>query len=265
MNTDREACTFREYQEQYGHTPVTELHNSLSVGLDGAMEPMQFMRILRAVDAQLFSGWSPLFDSCLDPTILRRCDALAQQMGALLQMSDKGKSVAIALSGCGTSGRMAYLLTVHLNKLLLAQGKIPIFHYLISGGDSAVLFSDELPEDDPTVGAEDIKRVISSAGRDAIMLIGITCGLSAPYVAGQLDYLMQLKKSDPAVSTHVRPQHIGVGVMGFNPVFLSRNAPIEKFEDKKSFLIVLRDLESLCNSGDKNCVILNPVVSNGVC
>lgn len=38
-------------------------------------------------------------------------------------------------------------------------------------------------------GARDLVDVTSNA--DHVMLVGITCGLSAPYVAGQIDYAMQ--------------------------------------------------------------------------
>ena len=38
------------------------------------------------------------------------------------------------------------------------------------------------------VGAEDLKAATQHA--DAVMLFGITCGLSAPYVAGQIDHGM---------------------------------------------------------------------------
>lgn len=38
------------------------------------------------------------------------------------------------------------------------------------------------------LGAEDMKVLTQHA--DAVMLFGITCGLSAPYVAGQIDHGM---------------------------------------------------------------------------
>lgn len=38
-------------------------------------------------------------------------------------------------------------------------------------------------------GAEDL--IGRTGGADHVMLMGITCGLSAPYVAGQIDYAMQ--------------------------------------------------------------------------
>lgn len=37
-------------------------------------------------------------------------------------------------------------------------------------------------------GANDLKTVTQTA--DTTMLFGITCGLSAPYIAGQIDYAM---------------------------------------------------------------------------
>jgi len=47
-------------------------------------------------------------------------------------------------------------------------------------------------------------------GKERVLFIGITCGLSAPYVAGQLDYCM----NNLDVFTPV--------LLGFNPITLSR-------------------------------------------
>lgn len=33
----------------------------------------------------------------------------------------------------------------------------------------------------------------ASSGVDHVMVVGVTCGLSAPYVAGQLDLAMKLQ------------------------------------------------------------------------
>ena len=49
-----------------------------------------------------------------------------------------------------------------------------------------------------------------TAGKRKVVYIGITCGLSAPYVAGQLDYCMD----NLDVFTPV--------VIGFNPTYLAR-------------------------------------------
>lgn len=64
---------------------------------------------------------------------------------------------------------------------------------------------DELPEDDPPrggcgsrylshptilhAGARELAEMTS--GADHVMLLGITCGFSAPYVAGQIDHALQ--------------------------------------------------------------------------
>jgi hypothetical protein len=243
------------YSERFGSTPVTELHNELSEDLDGTLSPARFLRVLRAADAQIFGGWGSL-PGCMDPPLTAAAAAVSARMHDLLLLSEQGKQVAIALTGCGTSGRVAYLLAVHLNRLLAARGQRPAFHYLISGGDSAVLFSDELPEDDPITGAADVQQLLCSHGADGILLVGVTCGLSAPYVAGQLDLLLRLKRQAS------RPAVVAIAVMGFNPVWLGRDAPIEKFEDRRSFRGVLRELQSLRAAGDTDCFILNPVVSN---
>ena len=41
---------------------------------------------------------------------------------------------------------------------------------------------------DPIAGAKDLQEITQDAGH--VILFGITCGLSAPYVAGQIDYAM---------------------------------------------------------------------------
>jgi len=49
-----------------------------------------------------------------------------------------------------------------------------------------------------------------TSGKDRVLYVGITCGLSAPYVAGQLDYCMDhLDRFLPVL-------------IGFNPVNAAR-------------------------------------------
>lgn len=76
------------------------------------------------------------------------------------------------------------------------------------------------------------------------MLFGITCGLSAPYVAGQIDLAMEQSNCLPVL-------------VGFNPVSLARDTKIEKWDKtcKETFL----ELEKLSQDSDK-AFILNPVV-----
>lgn len=155
------------------------------------------------------------------------------------------------MTGCGTSGRIAFQTARRYNRVLCAAGVRPLFHYLISGGDSALLLSDELPEDDPVEGARDLDRVVKEYGSDGTFLIGVTCGLSAPYVAGQLHYALQ-------DSTRT----VGAAVMGFNPVELSRDAAIEKAEGNWTFRDVARNVEkeSHVDNSTRRFAVLNPVI-----
>eukprot|EP00058_Branchiostoma_floridae_P024443 XP_002609933.1 hypothetical protein BRAFLDRAFT_124367 [Branchiostoma floridae] len=109
----------------------------------------------------------------------------------------------VVMSGCGTSGRMAFLAATTFNRLLIENGKQACCAYLIAGGDRALLTSQEAPEDDPLLGASELQQ--AAAGKKKVIYIGITCGLSAPYVAGQLDHCLQhLETFTPLL-------------MGFNP------------------------------------------------
>ncbi|KAL4235846.1 hypothetical protein ACF0H5_004235 [Mactra antiquata] len=83
-----------------------------------------------------------------------------------------------------------------------------------------------------------------SHGKDVVLFVGITCGLSAPYVAGQLEYCMD------------NPGFIPV-LVGFNPEHLARNINIEKWD--KTFLQVVNRLKTF-SSGSHHGYIINPVV-----
>jgi N-acetylmuramic acid 6-phosphate (MurNAc-6-P) etherase len=59
-------------------------------------------------------------------------------------MTDTANNI-IVISGCGTSGRMAYFVARAYNQVLRAQGRTECVKYLVSGGDPALLLSFELP------------------------------------------------------------------------------------------------------------------------
>lgn len=92
--------------------------------------------------------------------------------------------VGVVLSGCGTSGRLAFFVCRTFNYLCVTRGFHPFFHYLIAGGDKAIVAAQEAKEDDATGGREEY--IALSSGLQSVLLIGITCCLSAPYVGGML-------------------------------------------------------------------------------
>ncbi|XP_016346901.1 glucokinase regulatory protein [Sinocyclocheilus anshuiensis] len=97
--------------------------------------------------------------------------------------------------------------------MLKAQKQKQICSYIIAGGDRALLTSQEAPEDDPALGARTLDKIC--AGKKHVLFIGISCGMSAPFVAGQLDFC--LKHLD--VFTPV--------LLGFNPVHMARREPMQ--------------------------------------
>uniref|UniRef100_A0A671SSH6 SIS domain-containing protein n=1 Tax=Sinocyclocheilus anshuiensis TaxID=1608454 RepID=A0A671SSH6_9TELE len=130
----------------------------------------------------------------------------------VLSLQDPEESL-IVLSDCGTSGRIAYLLVTSFNEMLNAQKQKQICSYIIAGGDRALLTSQEAPEDDPALGARTLDKVC--AGKKRVLFIGISCGMSAPFVAGQHDFC--LKHLD--VFTPV--------LLGFNAVHMARSEPMQ--------------------------------------
>uniref|UniRef100_A0A8C2FK76 Glucokinase (hexokinase 4) regulator n=1 Tax=Cyprinus carpio TaxID=7962 RepID=A0A8C2FK76_CYPCA len=148
----------------------------------------------------------------------------------------------IVLSGCGTSGRIAFLLVTSFNEMVKAQKQKQICSYIIAGGDRAMLTSQEAPEDDPALGARMLDKIC--AGKKHVLLVGISCGMSAPFVAGQLDFC--LKHLD--VFTPV--------LLGFNPVHMARSEPMQDcsfhFKDVAERMIA--------EQRHKKAFVLNPVL-----
>ena len=187
--------------------PPTEAANELTDELD-SVDAIGFVRVLRGVDRQLFGGWRQ-HAGLLDAPFLKKADKAVAATAEVLRR-DKG---VVVLTGCGTSGRVAFLTARRYG----AQ-----FRYCCSGGDEALLLSDELPEDDPVSGASELAAAVR--GHPAAMLVGITCGLSAPYVAGQLDFALAhtLGEDDAGGGGDGGDgTRFATAVLGFNPVALA--------------------------------------------
>eukprot|EP00053_Salpingoeca_punica_P018428 m.180612 g.180612 ORF g.180612 m.180612 type:complete len:747 (-) comp17431_c1_seq1:1475-3715(-) len=212
--------------------PMSERPNETSTHIDRA-SGAEMMRILRCVDAHLFAGFCT-GPGLYDQDTLKRLDSLSEIAAQILQENASARVTGkrtIVFSGCGTSGRVAWLCARIFNRLLLSlqPGALPCFQYLLAGGDPSLVISNELPEDDPHLGARELMAV--TAGYDSVLYFGISCGLSAPYVAGQLHYAMQ----QPNFTTCL---------IGFNPVQLARAVPIENWNlTFRDVALALDDLE----------------------
>ena len=138
--------------------------------------------------------------------------------------------------GAGTSGRLAMFAARTFNRLAAQIGIEPCFHYLIAGGDPALIKAKEGSEDDPITAQKDLAAITDDT--DMVLYIGVSCGFSAPYIAGQLDYA-----SD-------RENFFSI-LIGFNPPELARKIKIENW-DKRFFDVV----EKIKNH--PHCITSNP-------
>lgn len=235
--------------------PFTEQSNELSSKLDGTLTAPEFLRTLRSCDSQVFGGYKGeynIYDSAI------ACNLVVQGCSAILRKRE-GRDFVV-MTGCGTSGRVAFLTSRRYSQLLAQVGLPSAFRYAIAAGDSAILLSDEVPEDDPIGGQHDLQVKLGDDCNTGY-LIGITCGLSAPYVAGQVAKALQCPEpiitSEGIVANDTRELKLGVALIGFNPGSLARNVPLPTLGNR-SFRDVVADLER-CGSSPFR-VLLNPIV-----
>ena len=118
------------------------------------------------------------------------------------------RNVGVVLSGSGTSGRLAYLCVRLWRAALPAQHRQSGLRYIIAGGDSALFTAREAVEDDCQAGVNTLLQACEGLSR--VVFIGITCGLSAPFVAAQLTHCMD------------HPERFTPVLLGFNPPSLAR-------------------------------------------
>jgi N-acetylmuramic acid 6-phosphate (MurNAc-6-P) etherase len=211
---------------------ITETPNPLSGDIDLAT-PLGIVRILRQADAQIFGGYLD-YPGLFDDETLWTLSDLARRAAQTIR-NPRGR---VVLSGAGTSGRLAMFAARVFNELLECRPTEEKFRYLIAGGDAALIQAQEGAEDDPHQAIADLESV--SAGADEVFFVGITCGFSAPYIAGQLEASMD------------KAGHFAV-LLGFNPVELARNIHIEGWP--RTFLDTARRVAAASNAA-----LLNPVI-----
>ena len=205
---------------------------------------------MRECDSQLFNGFGSLpgvFDDSMVSAAVGLVDAVAKAMASKLKSR-------IIVSGCGIAGRIAWQICQAFNALAAAkQGaggeQANLFHYLCAGGDRALLLSEsDLPEDDAERGRRDLQQAM--AGQDQVVFIGISSGLSAPYIAGQLDYCADVLQAitpgaKPAASASSssaaaaaaaskNPSSLHVALVGFTPTARAKDVAIDRWDAASS-------------------------------
>ncbi|XP_071487786.1 glucokinase regulatory protein-like [Diadema antillarum] len=222
--------------------PITERSNPKSENIDKA-SPIGIVDCLHECEREIFTGWDS-YQNIHDADVVDTIKRIAEKLVKVLESSGRW---AVVISGCGTSGRLAFFISTKMNGLMTRMGREPCCHYLIGGGVRALTHSVEAFEDSPGHGSKDLQeleRSLASQGCQRILFIGITCGLSAPYVAGQLDYCLEHAEQYTPV------------LLGFNPVSLAKDQPIKHWD--QTFLSVAKRMEAVAVASQ--AFILNPVV-----
>lgn len=116
------------------------------------------------------------------------------------------------------------------------------FEYLMAGHDLALIKSQEKAEDDVVQSIEDLKKMTDDDEHCTLVVyIGITCGLSAPYVGSQINWI--LNESHPSRITYLTV------LMGFNDVSMARKTPIEGYtKTMHDIVLQLQNLENASSS-----------------
>ncbi|CAM2010908.1 hypothetical protein [Acanthopleuribacter pedis] len=155
---------------------VTEQIHPLTEHLD-QQTPEAALACLFQAERELYEehAWGP---GLLDPAFLADLERLAAKI-ATVTADPEGR---VIFAGAGTSGRLACLAATQWARNYGSQaGKV---HGLLAGGWAAYYHAKEVVEDSVAVGQADIAPLL--AGPGPVVYIGISCGLSAAYVAGQL-------------------------------------------------------------------------------
>ncbi|XP_068135923.1 glucokinase regulatory protein [Hyperolius riggenbachi] len=227
--------------------PISEKSNPITRELDKA-DPTQLVQLLRDCDAEIFQEEDEAilnYQRLYSESILKTMANIAKQVQEVIENPDDG---LVVLSGCGTSGRLALLLANSFNHLLQGLHRKPCYTYIIAGGDRSIVTAQEAPEDNPVLGVQELQRVCE--GKKKVVYLGISCSLSAPFIAGQLDFCM--KNLDVFVPV----------LVGFNPVSMARNDRIEGWNS--TFRQVAELLQNL--QPTQRGLLLNPAVGpEGIC
>lgn len=145
------------YLRENRSEPITEQPNCQTTNIDLCETGAQIVDLLHRTDREILDGWAVVANSLVsqglknDQIILDKLSRLSKLIHSQIKSS---KPFKVVISGCGTSGRIAYLCSQTFNDHL----KRDICAYTIAGGDWALVNSVESVEDRPDEGVKDLIR-----------------------------------------------------------------------------------------------------------
>jgi N-acetylmuramic acid 6-phosphate (MurNAc-6-P) etherase len=212
---------------------VTERPNPLTANIDAA-NAEGIVRLLRQCDAQVVNGYQD-FIAIADRQMLA---ALAEAAERIVEILDRPGRSRVIFAGAGTSGRVAMMAAAMVNNVMGRRRRPRQAAFAIPGGEAAFVVAQENAEDSPDLGVSDLKNALKGAKN--LVYIGVTCGLSAPYVMGQVDFLRD------------RPDTLAI-LIGFTSPATARSTRVEGWD--KTCAQVVAELAQ-----DPRHMLLTPVI-----
>lgn len=205
---------------------LTEQPHPLTTQLDRA-SPNQLLKILLASEMEVFGNqWG---SGLSEKDFQNRFTTFQAKVQTVLN-NPLGR---VFISGAGTSGRLG--LAAQISHSHRFPGQIQA---LLAGGQDAFFEAKEGAEDSAANGFDSLCQNCNSKGPN--ILIGISCGLSAPFVAGSLKYAMDHSFD-------------AIAVLGFNPIADANPKILEELGSSfKELLFVL--------SQNSSFFLLNPLL-----
>jgi len=161
---------------------VTEQSNEISNNIDKC-SAKEIVNKLQRCDDEMFEYKVKTYKTVFDAEVLSSVEDLKNSIRSF-NISENAKNLLIVLTGSGTSGRMAYFIAKRWNSIMKCDVK-----YLISGGSRSLVMSQEAPEDDSQLGKQNLEKI--SSGYSKVLLVAISCAMTAPYAIGQLEYAVK--------------------------------------------------------------------------
>ena len=191
--------------------PITERQSHHSTNLDEC-DGYGIQRATRACEAEIFSGYGP-WSALTDNKIIHKLVSAVEYIVQALREAAKdeyGGEALVVFSGAGTSGRLCWTACHLLNALAKAYKLKVKGQCSLAGGNTAFNKSVEHAEDDAQAGKASLSEILLSHGQridgDAssskkrpkttpLVLVGVTCGMSATWVASQINYALSLDQA----------------------------------------------------------------------
>ncbi|HVP45587.1 MAG TPA: N-acetylmuramic acid 6-phosphate etherase [Bryobacteraceae bacterium] len=143
---------------------LTEQSNPASEGIDG-LTPEQILQIINSEDRKIAEA------------VAQELPSIARAVDAIVSAFERGGRLFYI--GAGTSGRLGALDAAECSPTFNVPPEM--VQAIIAGGEAALSRSTEASEDDPAIGARDLREQ-GFAERD--VLVGIAASGRTPYVLG---------------------------------------------------------------------------------